>query len=143
MTIENSPSFYDEPRESPATSITCTACGSAGDLHVESLNFAGPKLLGRLAMEYSCNNCKASYAHDSTPLDVARFLAEQPDPLPVAHLGGHYIHCGEPMEVGNQELKSVKVDDVDLAHVPAVELESTVLRCQCGFQMAVPAVGGF
>lgn len=142
MTIDSSPNFYDEPQESPATSIACAACGSAGNIHVESLDFAGPRLLGRLAIKYSCNHCGALHAHDSTAMDVARFLAEQPDPLPVAHLGGHYIHCGEPMEAGNLELTAVKVNDGDLAKVPAVELESTVLRCQCGFQMAVPAVGG-
>ncbi|MFC8302678.1 hypothetical protein ACFUCV_03235 [Specibacter sp. NPDC057265] len=140
MSIDRSPSFFNESAESSATTISCTTCNSAEKLIIESLDFAGPKLLGRLALSYSCGNCLTPYVHESTPVDVARFLANQPDPAPVAHLGGHYIHCGEPMAEGALQLTAMKVDDDDLASAPAVEVESTVLRCQCGFQMAVPAI---
>lgn len=140
MTIDKSASFYNESQESSATTITCTTCNSAKTLTIDSLDAVGPKLLGRLALTYSCGTCHTAFAHESTPIDVARFLANQADPLPVAHLGGHYIHCGEPMEEGALQLSAVKVDDDDLANVPAVEVESRVLRCQCGFQMAVPAL---
>lgn len=138
MTIDSSPNLYDEHPESSATTITCSTCLTAREITIDSIESIEPRLMGRVSLAYSCSTCQTSFAHDSTALDVAQFLGNQADPLPVAHLGGHYIHCGEPMQEGPLQLTAVKVDDDDLANVPAVEIESTVLRCQCGFQMSVP-----
>jgi hypothetical protein len=55
--------------------------------------------------------------------------------------GGHYMHCGQPMEKAGSELRrfsaplsteSAEADPLD------VYLATRVLRCSCGFQIELP-----
>ncbi len=53
--------------------------------------------------------------------------------ISVLSSGGHFIHCGEPMEY-------LRVPDVRVAVSTETPLQpfDDVLRCACGFQMDAP-----
>jgi len=56
--------------------------------------------------------------------------------------GGHYVHCGEPMQPADSclgRLPATSFTDPGLAEVAAAQQKTRVLRCACGFQMDVPA----
>lgn len=53
-----------------------------------------------------------------------------------------YLHCGEPMQLKDTSTVSIfepVFTDPDMPAVPDVQLDTTVLRCRCGFQISVPA----
>ncbi|MCC3275685.1 hypothetical protein LJ753_07350 [Arthrobacter sp. zg-Y20] len=65
----------------------------------------------------------------------ARGLAEPAD--------AEYMHCGEPMRPRDGRQLSI-FEPVSTESMPAnapaeVQLETTVLRCRCGFQLEIPA----
>lgn len=55
--------------------------------------------------------------------------------------GGHYIHCGQPMQtLGSQvrRLSAAAYTDRDPEDGIDVDLETRNLRCACGFQIELP-----
>jgi hypothetical protein len=60
----------------------------------------------------------------------------------VVHIGGDYIHCGEPMSATDPDLRnpfqSVSTDEAP-PDVLGVYLQTRVLRCRCGFQLEIPS----
>ncbi|TLM72631.1 hypothetical protein [Pseudarthrobacter sp. NamB4] len=57
--------------------------------------------------------------------------------------GGHYIHCGHPMEKIGSELRRLSAPaftDGDQKETETLDVYMTtrVLRCRCGFQMELP-----
>lgn len=49
-------------------------------------------------------------------------------------IGGHYIHCGQPMTSAGGEVRVIRATSPSLA----VYLSTQVLHCPCGFQVEVP-----
>ena len=53
-----------------------------------------------------------------------------------------YMHCGEPMQPRDNRQRSIfePISTESLPQEPVdVQLETTVLRCACGFQLEIPA----
>ena len=53
-----------------------------------------------------------------------------------------YLHCGEPMQPKDTSTVSIfepVFTDPEGTAAPDVQLDTTVLRCRCGFQISVPA----
>lgn len=128
------PDFRDFP-------LSCEQCGTAEFLCMESIQPCTPRASGMVAVEYSCENCEAYFAHDATVQNVASILSTTPGPGGVLHFGHFYIHCGEPMELYNIQLSPLKISAGDFVNAPAVPNATKVLRCQCGFQMSIPTPG--
>lgn len=139
MTVNYSLYPCDDCKEPADASLTCTNCKTDEHLMVESIQPHVPRAQGRVAMEYSCTGCGAFFAHGASVQSVAKVLAKQPGRAGVLHFGRYYIHCGEPMERGEIRLSTLKLPEGDAAEAPAVTVPSVVLRCQCGFQMSMPA----
>ncbi|MCQ2000360.1 hypothetical protein [Arthrobacter zhaoxinii] len=53
-----------------------------------------------------------------------------------------YMHCGEPMQPRDSRQRSI-FEPITVESMPQepvdVQLETTVLRCACGFQLEIPA----
>jgi hypothetical protein len=118
--------------------IFCSDCGTSEHLIIESIESLVPKRDGWIAVEYSCGNCESFYAHEASVQDVAVFLAEGDESLGVLKFGRHYIHCGEPMEESGMKILGIGVDEDEVTGLHYVRIPSVVLRCRCGFQMAIP-----
>lgn len=129
-----SPEFQDAP-------LLCFTCGTGDFLTVESIQPCVPSAPGWVAVEYSCGNCEAYFAHNATVENVATILATTLGPGGVLRFGYFYIHCGEPMELKDFRLSSLKIARGDLVDAPVVKVATKVLRCRCGFQISVPTAG--
>ena len=138
MTINSSLNAPSDSQESPNSSISCTRCRSADHLILELIGPLVPRITGRVSLEYSCGKCESFYVQDASVQEVAKFLTGKPATREVLHFGNSYIHCGEPMEEAEFRLAALRVKEGDLLDAPAVKVESSVLRCQCGFQMSIP-----
>lgn len=138
MTIDNSFSVQDEFPEARQTALVCLHCLTPDYLMIESIESLNPKIGGQVFVEYSCRRCEAFFAHDASVQDVAKLLTNTPVTAGVLKFGRYYIHCGEPMEKSRIQLSEVAVKGHVLASATSVRLSSAVLRCHCGFQMAIP-----
>ena len=119
-----------------APSLECLTCHSSEHLTIDSIHGLHPKVNGRVAVEYSCDLCGTKYLSDAAVEAVARVLANVPTATGVLKIGREYIHCGEPMQRLSQQRWKLNVHD------PFVEddavIRAPVLRCHCGFQLALP-----
>lgn len=139
MSITKTARQTAEVREFCTDALNCTNCHTDENLIIESINFPAERTPGLVAIEYSCGACEAFFAHDARTESVAKILGRSHSATGVLQFGGHYIHCGEPMSRGRLKITTLKVSDGDLIDAPGVEIPSAVLRCRCGFQMAIPS----
>lgn len=117
-------------------SLECLNCHSSEHLTIDSIHGLHPKVSGRVAVEYSCDLCGTTHLSDAAVEAVAKVLANIPAATGVLKIGREYIHCGEPMERLSHQRVKLNVQD------PFVEdgavIRAPVLRCHCGFQLALP-----
>lgn len=118
--------------------IFCPVCASSVNLIIESIEPLVPRRDGWIAVEYSCGTCESFFAHEASTQDVAFFLAEGDEIPGVLRFGRYYIHCGEPMEEGDLKISGVGVEEDEVTGLRYVRIPSVVLRCHCGFQIAIP-----
>lgn len=138
MTVNDLAPFADAKQQEPLEPVGCTHCASAEDLILES---AGTDIAfhnGAIALEYSCGTCEAFFAHTASAEGAAPFLSASIKTLELLQSGDTYLHCGEPMKESELQLSALKVEDGDLIDAPPVTVETTVLKCPCGFQMSIP-----
>lgn len=114
----------------------CTHCGTDEYLIIESVEPAvGSDAAEFLEISYTCSECDRFYGHAvrHAPVWARRMNADSSDT--------EYLHCGEPMQPKDSTSVSIfePVYTGDTFTVPEVQLDTTVLRCRCGFQMSVPA----
>jgi hypothetical protein len=91
---------------------------------------------------YACTACNLRYFHLADVTAVAAVLNRAPCLDDVLVFGGHYIHCGQPMQtLGSQVSRLVAAAYTNGGREDAVDvdLETRVLRCTCGFLIEVPA----
>ncbi|MDN3481277.1 hypothetical protein QMA10_04985 [Arthrobacter sp. APC 3897] len=115
----------------------CTHCGTDDYLIIESVEPAvGDDATEFLEISYTCSECHRFYGHPVRHSSVrAREL--QPDSTTA-----QYLHCGEPMQPRDSTVSSIfepVFTDPDGPPAPEVQLDTTLLRCRCGFQISVPA----
>jgi hypothetical protein len=61
--------------------------------------------------------------------------------LDVLTFGGHYIHCGQPMQKTGSDIRRLsapRFTDRTMDDALDVYLTTQVLHCPCGFQMELP-----
>jgi hypothetical protein len=121
--------------------LTCTKCSSDRDLALHSIAALTPPASGSVEVSYSCRTCRNHYLHQAGVVAVAAVLNRVRSLEDVLALGGHYIHCGQPMQKTGSELRRLyapATTDQDLVDALDVYLTTQVLHCPCGFQMEVP-----
>lgn len=138
MTIDHSPVSAKKNLAVAGAHISCTKCHTSAHLTIESIHAAVPRTDGWVMVEYSCGRCESFYAHEASVQAVARFLTTNDTQSGVLKFGHSYIHCGEPMGEIGLRVTGVGSGDDDLRDALEVRIPTTVLRCNCGFQMVVP-----
>jgi hypothetical protein len=118
----------------------CGGCASDEFLRIDSLTVLN-RQQRTLAVAFSCTHCGGSGVLETGPEYVAAVLARSSAGGDVVHIGGSYIHCGEPMSTSDPELRYA-FQPVTTVETPAddlgVYLQTIVLRCRCGFQVELP-----
>jgi hypothetical protein len=141
MTID--PNGYQPDGRLPrAVPLQCTDCGSDRHLSISSIESLRPAAETLVAVSYTCTACGQFHSHAADVAQVAVILnnskARTPD---VLVFGGHYIHCGRPMQkagAGLQRIHLPVTTDQPADDSLAVYLSTRVLRCACGFQIELP-----
>lgn len=123
------------------TRISCSVCSSSDDLLLENWSTVGDAQDGLIDLEYSCGACESYFAISCAHDDAAEVFELGNSRCGMLQYGEQYLHCGQIMEEGELEISALKVKGGDLFDAPAVQVEMTVLKCACGFQMSVPTEG--
>ncbi|WP_458779612.1 hypothetical protein [Arthrobacter sp. D3-16] len=121
--------------------LICTKCGSDRHLALHSIAALTPPASDSVEVGYSCRTCRNQYLHRAGVVAVAAVLNRVRSLEDVLALGGHYIHCGQPMQKTGSELRRLyapATTDQDLVDALDVYLTTQVLHCPCGFQMELP-----
>lgn len=121
--------------------LRCTACRNDTHLVIRSIESHQGPADALVDVSYSCTACGRYHAQAADVADVAYILNRQKNVSDVLLFGGHYIHCGRPMERAGHELRrlhaSVSSSRPD-GEALDVYLSTRVIRCVCGFQMELP-----
>jgi hypothetical protein len=121
--------------------LRCTACRNDTHLVIRAIESHHEPAEALVDVSYTCTACGRHHAQVADVADVAFILNRQGNVSDVLLFGGHYIHCGRPMERAGHELRRL--------HAPVstsrpdgealdVYLSTRVIRCACGFQMELP-----
>jgi len=142
MSIDPHAPSNHPPRERGETSpLACAGCGTDRSLTLHSITALSPPSEAMVEVGYACTACDLHYLHRADVVAVAAVLNRAPCLEDVLVFGGHYIHCGQPMQtLGSQVSRVPAAAYTDRADAVDVNLETRVLRCTCGFQIEVPRV---
>lgn len=136
------PSNYAPRRRGDIAPLACAQCGTDASLTLHSITAVSPPSDGVVEVGYACTACELHYLHLADVAAVAAVLNRAPCPDDILVFGGHYIHCGQPMQtLGSQTSRLLAAAYTDGSADDAVDinLETRVLRCTCGFQIEVPS----
>jgi hypothetical protein len=129
-------------RERGKTSpLVCDGCGTDANLTLHSIVAVRPPSDAVVEVGYACTACNLHFLHRAGVEAVAAVLNRAPYTEDVLVFGGHYIHCGQPMQtLGSQisRLQAAAYTDGVREDAVDVNLETRVLRCTCGFQIELP-----
>jgi hypothetical protein len=127
------------PQASP---LQCTDCGSDSHLSISSIESLVPASESLVTVSYTCTVCGQFHSHAADVSQVAVVLNNcQGRTADVLVFGGHYVHCGRPMEKAGSGLQRIRFPvstDEPTDGTLAVYLSTRVLRCPCGFQIELP-----
>lgn len=121
--------------------LRCTACRNDTHLVIRAIESHQGPAEALVDVSYTCTACGRHHAQVADVADVAFVLNRQGNVSDVLLFGGHYIHCGRPMERAGHELRRLHApmgtsrQDGDALDV---YLSTRVIRCACGFQMELP-----
>jgi hypothetical protein len=121
--------------------LRCRACRNDTHLVIRAIESHQGPADALVDVSYTCTACDRHHAHVADVAGVAFILNRPGNVSDVLVFGGHYIHCGRPMERAGHELRRL--------HAPVgtsrpegealdVYLSTRVIRCACGFQMELP-----
>jgi hypothetical protein len=129
-------------RERGKTSpLVCNGCGTDANLTLHTIVAVRPPSDAVVEVGYACTACNLHFLHRAGVEAVAAVLNRAPYTEDVLVFGGHYIHCGQPMQtLGSQisRLQAAAYTDGVREDAVDVNLETRVLRCTCGFQIELP-----
>ncbi|WP_312180239.1 hypothetical protein [Arthrobacter sp.] len=142
MSIEATP---EDPRmmavpaaaEAPAELAPwCSYCGTDEYLIIESVEPSTTAEAAEfLEISYTCTECDRFYGHPvrHSPLWARRAVSAPSET--------EYLHCGEPMQPKDSRTLSIfePLSTEQDEEMPDVRLETSILRCACGFQIELPA----
>lgn len=139
-----SPGFRHEggasepPRVLP---VMCFNCGTDRRLTISSVTHLRDHPADVVLVSYTCSRCGRFDEHLAGVADVSMVLDNTDQTGEILIFGGHYMHCGQPMEKAGSELRRLSAplstEDTDEGELD-VYLSTRVLRCVCGFQMELP-----
>lgn len=121
--------------------LLCTRCGIDGHISIKSIEALQPASESLVEVSYSCSACGRFYIHPADVAQVAVVLNNSESSQDVLIFGGHYIHCGRPMQkVGSGVRRLHAALNTDRPENPGLDvyLATRVLHCPCGFQMELP-----
>ncbi|MCO4254776.1 hypothetical protein [Pseudarthrobacter cellobiosi] len=121
--------------------IACARCGTDGMLTLHSITAVSPPSDVLLEVGYSCDACNLHHVGRADVAAVAAVFSRFHSPKGVLVFGGHYVHCGLPMQKIGSEVRRLRVpglSDGQQEDEVGVYMTAQVLRCSCGFQMDVP-----
>jgi hypothetical protein len=121
--------------------LICAECGTDRTLTLHSITALNPRSELLVEVGYACTACNVHYLHQANVVAVAAVLKRTPYFEDVLVFGGHYIHCGQPMQtLGSQvrRLSAAAYTDREPEDGIDVNLETRNLRCACGFQIELP-----
>ena len=119
--------------------LLCTSCGTANALIIGTIGTIIPASPGRVSIEYTCSACGSFYVHGATVQQVAALLIAAATTPGVLHIGGNFIHCGEPMtETGDANSRLARPAGNRRDRVAAMSTRTRRLTCHCGFQLDAP-----
>jgi hypothetical protein len=121
--------------------LVCGNCGTDRNLALHSIETLNPPSDVLVKVGYSCTACSRHYLHQADVAAVAAVLNRDGSLSNVLAFGGHYIHCGQPMEKTGSELRRLTApafSDRDQEETLDVYMPTRVLLCRCGFQMELP-----
>ncbi|MEV7662061.1 hypothetical protein [Paenarthrobacter sp. NPDC089316] len=126
-----------------ARPVGCIHCGTSKRVAITSIESLPPHQ-GELHVRvgYLCQTCQANYEHVARFRDVAATLNRKESFDGLLRFAGEYFHCGEPMPILGTNTKSIYAPlstELPPEETPAVNVGTKVLRCQCGFQLELPA----
>lgn len=123
-----------------ASHFGCTHCGNDGRLTLHSITAASPPSYALVEVGYSCDSCNVHYVGRADAAAVAAVLSRLHSPPGVMVFGGHYVHCGQPMQRLGSEVRQLSAPGFSAGppeEAFGVHVTARVLRCSCGFQMDV------
>ncbi len=132
------PAFGEPDEDLP---LMCSQCGTDRNLALHSIETLNPPLEDLVKVGYSCSACGMHYLHRADVATVASVLNRDGSLTNVLAFGGHYIHCGQPMEKTGSELRRLSAPvstDKDQEETFDVYMSTRVLHCRCGFQVELP-----
>lgn len=123
------------------TPLRCRACRNDTHLVIKAIESHPGPANALVDVSYTCTACGRHHAHVADVADVAFILNRPGNVADVLVFGGHYIHCGQPMERAGHELRRLHAPvgtSRPEAEALDVYLSTRVIRCACGFQMELP-----
>jgi DNA-directed RNA polymerase subunit RPC12/RpoP len=134
----SNPAFREPFENQP---LVCGHCSTDRNLALHSIETLNPPSEVLVKVGYSCTACGRHYLHQADVASVAAVLNRNGSLTNVLAFGGHYIHCGQPMEKTGSELRRLSAPaftDSIQEETLDVYMTTRVLRCRCGFQMELP-----
>ena len=114
----------------------CSYCGTDDYLIIESVEPSTTADAAEfLEISYTCTECDRFYGH---AVRHSPLWARRADSLAAET---EYLHCGEPMKPKDSRTLSIfePLSTEQDVVMPDVRLETSILRCACGFQIELPA----
>jgi hypothetical protein len=137
-----------DSRGSPRSQPAPPACGQCGDdrhLDITAIDalpadFAEASPGSLVEVTFRCTRCGIPFTQPADVTEVARILNRAGSTANVLAFGGHYVHCGQPMQAAGGAMRNLfrGYMDRELPDTLGVYLATRVLRCVCGFQMEIP-----
>lgn len=121
--------------------VMCDRCGTDRHLVIRSVTDLPGQPADILLASYTCQRCRRFSEHPARVADLSVVLGRPEQTGDVLIFGGHYMHCGRPMEKAGSELRRLSAPlSTEAADQDALDvyLSTRVLRCACGFQMELP-----
>jgi hypothetical protein len=120
--------------------LACRKCGNDDGVEITSIDALPGNPDSTVEVTFTCSACGLPFTQPAEVTEVARILNRPGNTPDVLVFGGHYIHCGQPMNAAGAEMRSIH-GTYNSRHLPetlGVYLATRVLRCVCGFQMEIP-----
>ncbi|WP_309107541.1 hypothetical protein [Arthrobacter sp.] len=138
-----SPGFRNDGAGQPprVLPVMCFNCGTDRRLSISAVIHFPDHPADVVMVSYTCSRCGRFDEHLAGVADVSLVLANTDQTGEVLIFGGHYMHCGQPMEKAGSDLRRLSAPlSTEGAAEDALDvyLSTRVLRCACGFQMELP-----
>jgi len=124
----------------PCPQLGCRTCGQDDALEISSIDTVTGSSGVLADVTHRCTRCGSIRTQITAVTEVARILNRPGRSYAdVLTIGGHYIHCGQPMPAVAAEVRTARNSSCEGNSRPLdVYLTTRVLRCPCGFQVEIP-----